>query len=114
MPPACARAAVARNVVFAPEALADLRTLYDHIAEAALPERALAYVEGVRQSCLGLADFPERGTRRDATRPGLRTFGYRRRVTIAFHVTGTAVVIDRILYGGRDFEGLLREGDGDE
>ena len=104
---------MARSVVFAPEALHDLRTLYDTIADASLPERALAYVEGLRRYCLGLADFPERGTRRDAIRPGLRTLGYRRRVTIAFHTTETAVVIDRILYGGRDLEGLLREGDND-
>jgi toxin ParE1/3/4 len=102
---------VARDVVFAPEALADLRSLYDIIADASLPARALAYVEGLRQHCLGLADFSERGTRRDAIRPGLRTLGYRRRVTVAFHVTDREVVIDRLLYGGRDLEGLLREDD---
>lgn len=102
---------MARKVVFAPEALDDLRDLYDHIADAALPERALAYVEGLQSACLGLADFPERGTRRDSIRPGLRTLGYRRRVTIAFQVTETAVVILRLLYGGRDLEGLLREDD---
>jgi toxin ParE1/3/4 len=94
-------------VLFAPEALADLRDLYDLIANASEPERALAYVQGIRQTCLGLAEFPERGTRRDAIRPGLRTFGYRRRVTIAFHVTESAVFVDRILYGGRDLEALL-------
>jgi toxin ParE1/3/4 len=102
---------VAREVVFAPEALADLRRLYDLIADAALPARALAYVEGLRRYCLGLADFPERGTRRDAIRPGLRTLGYRRRVAVAFQVTGTQVIILRLLYGGRDLEGLLREND---
>ena len=100
---------MARSVVFAPEALADLQTLYDIIADASLPARAFAYAEGLRQFCPGLADFPERGTRRDAIRPGLRTLGYRRRVTVAFHVTGTTMVIDRLLYGGRDLEGLLRE-----
>ena len=51
--------------MFAPEALADLRDLYDAIADASLPERAFAYVEGIRRHCLGFADFPERGTRRD-------------------------------------------------
>jgi toxin ParE1/3/4 len=104
---------VARRVVFAPEALADLRSLYDIIADASLPARALAYVEGLRLYCLGLADFPERGTRRDAIRPGLRTLGYRRRVTVAFHVTDTTLVIDRLLYGGRDLEGRLLEDDND-
>jgi toxin ParE1/3/4 len=100
---------VAHSVVFAPEALADLRGLYDLIANASLPERAFDYVEGLRRYCLSLADFPERGTLRNAIRPGLRTIGYRRRVTVAFHITDTNVVIDRLLYGGRDLEGLLRE-----
>lgn len=92
------------RVVFAPEAVDDLRGLYDLIADASLPERALAYVEGLRRYCLGLAEFPERGTRRDAIRPGLRIIGYRRRVTVAFQVTGTTVLILRLLYGGRDLE----------
>jgi len=112
MQPASGRKATTRSVLFSPEALGDLRDLYDTIADASLAERAIAYTEGIRQYCLGLADFPERGTRRDAIRPGLRTLGYRRRVTIAFHITDAAVVIDRILYGGRDVEGLLHDSDG--
>lgn len=99
------------SVVFAPEALADLRRLYDFIADASLPARALNYVEGLRQYCLDLGNFPERGIRRDAIRPGLRTIGYKRRVIVAFHFRNGNVVIDRLLYGGQDLEGLLREDD---
>ena len=101
------------RVVFAPEALDDLRDLYDVIADASLPERALAYVEALRRHCLGLAEFPERGTRRDAIRPGLRTLGYRRRVTIAFQVTGSTVTILRLLYAGRDLEGWAGQDEAD-
>jgi toxin ParE1/3/4 len=104
---------VTHRVVFAPEALDDLRDLYDVIADASLPERALAYVEALRRHCLGLAEFPERGTRRDAIRPGLRTLGYRRRVTIAFQVTGSTVTILRLLYAGRDLEGLAGQDEAD-
>lgn len=103
---------MAHEVVFAPEAVADLASLYDHLAGAASPARALAYVEQVQVYCLDFATFPERGKRRGDLRPGLRTIGYRRRVTIAFHVTAGTVAIDRILYGGRDLEALLAE-DGD-
>ena len=99
------------EVVFAPEALADLVSLYDHLADAASPAQALAYVEQVQAYCLDFATFPERGTRRDELRPGLRTIGYQRRVTIAFHVTTRTVVTDRILYGGRDLDTLLAEED---
>jgi toxin ParE1/3/4 len=44
---------------------------------------------------------------RDDLRPGLRTTAFRRRVTIAFHITEMTVTIDRVLYGGRDLEPLL-------
>jgi len=62
-------------------------------------------------ACRSPGTFPERGTARDDLRPGLRTTTYRRRVTIAFHITATQVVIDRILYGGRDLPALFEEGD---
>jgi toxin ParE1/3/4 len=53
--------------------------------------------------------FPNRGTRRDDLRPSLRVIGFERRVTIAFHVSASAVTIDRIFYGGRDWEGHFNE-----
>ncbi len=49
----------------------------------------------------------ERGTRRDDIRPGMRVVGFKRRVTIAFHVEADTVVIERILYGGRNVEHIL-------
>lgn len=111
MPTATGVDRVAHRVVFAPEALDDLRALYDRIADAASPQRAFGYVEGIRRHLLGLADFPQRGTRRDQVRPGLRTIGYRRRVTIAFRVGKAEVVILRVLYGGRDLDALLGDDD---
>lgn len=59
---------MARDVVFAPEALDDLLQLQDTIAEVSTPERAFAYVQRLRAHCLGFATFPERGTRRDDVR----------------------------------------------
>lgn len=89
-------------VVFAPEARADLRDLYLIIAAAAGDARALGFIARLEAACLALAEFPERGTRRDAVLPGLRTFGVARRATIAFIVTPRRVTILRVLYGGRD------------
>jgi hypothetical protein len=40
-------------------------------------------------------------------RPGLWTTAFRRRVTIAFHITEMTVTIDRVLYGRRDPKPLL-------
>lgn len=95
---------MARDVVFAPEAEQDLLDLYDYIAERDGPERASAYTERIALHCLDLATFPERGTRRDDVRPGLRIIGFGRRVTIAFHITAKTIIVDRILYGGRSLK----------
>ncbi len=101
---------MAREVVFAPEAEDDLLQIYDFIADRANPERAYAYVERIWSYCLAFDAFPSRDVKRDKLRPGLRIIGFERRVTIAFHITPALVVIDRILYGGRDVEGLLIDG----
>ena len=99
-----------REVIFAPEAEDDLLQIYDFIADRSNPDRAYGYAERIRSYCLAFDAFPERGSRRDELRPGLRVVGFERRVTIAFHVTPELVIIDRILYGGRDVEGLLADG----
>lgn len=96
------------EVVFAPEADNDLKARYDFLSERAPAERAFAFVEGLRRHLLGFADFPERGTRRDAVRPGLRTVGYRRRVTVAFAVRDREVLVLRVFYAGRDVDAALR------
>ena len=95
------------EVIFTSEADADLAELYDYIATHGSPARALTYVQRVATFCRGLATFPERGTRRDDLRPGLRIIGFARRDSIAFMVRPEAVVIVRILHGGRDLDALL-------
>jgi toxin ParE1/3/4 len=98
---------VTRQVVFAPEAQTDLLQLYDYIAERSTLERALSYTDRIVDYCLGLADFPERGTPRNDLRPGLRVTSFERRVAIAFHVAADVLTIDRILYGGRDLDTII-------
>jgi toxin ParE1/3/4 len=103
---------VAPDVVFAPEARDDILELYDYIAQQAGEGRARAYTERLLSYCLGFATFPERGTRRENLRPGLRVIGFGRRVTIAFHVAGDRITIDRVLYGGRDLARVFRNSGG--
>ncbi len=95
-----------RKIVFSPEARDDLFELYRYISERGAPNAAMAYVTRLEARCANLADFPEQGSRRDDIRPGLRLVGFERRTEIAFHVTSSAVVIDRIFHGGRavDFD----------
>jgi toxin ParE1/3/4 len=98
---------VVHEVVFAPEARDDILQLYDYITRRSNSERAIRFIERIVDYCESFSTFPERGARRDYLRPGLRTIGYRRRVTIAFHVAEKRVVIDRILYAGRDLATAL-------
>jgi toxin ParE1/3/4 len=62
-------------------------------------------------ACHALANFPERGSRRDDLRQNLRTMGYAKSVTIAFsvNVTTEVVAILGIFYGGQNFESVLRD-----
>lgn len=89
-----------RDVVFAPEAEADLLWIYDTIAIATDPLTAFRYIQRIEQKCRGLDLGSERGTKRDDIRRDLRIIGFERRITIAFTVTAERVEILRVFYGG--------------
>jgi toxin ParE1/3/4 len=96
------------RVSFRARAEFDLFGLYHHIAEEAGHDVAGAYVGRIEAACMALQTFPERGTKRDDIRVGLRTMGFERRATIVFQVRRSEVVIVRIFYGGQDYERALR------
>jgi toxin ParE1/3/4 len=98
------------EVRFRPLAEADLLRLYEYIAEASGLALAGGYIDRLEAACLALETFPERDTRRDDIRPGLRVMGFERRATIIFQATEGEVVIVRIFYGGQDYEAALRDG----
>jgi toxin ParE1/3/4 len=100
---------VTYRVVFAPEALDQLRALRDYVAERRDLAVARGLVTSIADYCESFGTFPHRGTRRDDIRPGLRTIGFRRIVTIAFVVESRRVAILGIFYGGRDIEAALRD-----
>ena len=95
------------QVVFAPEAEAQLIQIFGYIAAAASPEIASDYTEAIVRQCESLQSFPMRGTQRGDIRPGLRIFGFRRRVSIAFEVGSERVTILGVYYGGQNFEADL-------
>ncbi len=97
------------QVVFSPEAESQLVALYFHIARAASPEIATKFTEDIVKECESLRTLPQRGTRRDYIRAGLRTFGFRRRVSIAFDIADDVVTILGVFYGGRDLEKMFEE-----
>ena len=98
------------RIVFHASAEAELEQLYDDIAERASPSVAWDFVVGIRDHCLGLSTFPQRGTERVEIMPGLRIIGCRRAISIAFAVDGERVLILGIFYAGRNVTPELLEG----
>ena len=100
---------MSHSIVVTPEARDQLNAIADYIADAASPDIARRFTDGIVDCLAPLADHPRIGAPRGDLRPGLRTLAFRRRVTIAFVVEETAVVVIGFYYGGRDFEALLRD-----
>ncbi|MGA2289687.1 type II toxin-antitoxin system RelE/ParE family toxin [Bradyrhizobium sp.] len=100
---------MAIKVLFRPQAEADLLALYRYIAGASSLATAGNYIDRIETACMSLAEFPNRGTKRDDLAPGLRTIAFERRVTIAYRVLRTRVDIVTISYAGRDFENAFRD-----
>ena len=95
------------RVVFSPEAEEQLVALYHYVSDAASPEIATRYTEGIVNYCNSLQVSPLRGTMRDDIRPGLRVTNYKKRTVIAYAVFADSVTILGIFYGGRDYETIL-------
>lgn len=101
------------SVRFSRRARDQLLALDDYIADASSPDVAARFVDRLVAFCSSLAIFPERGSRRDDLRPGIRVIHFHRRTTVAFAVDPDArsVVILAIYQAGRDYESLLRAAD---
>ena len=93
-----------RDIIFAPEARADLLALYEWISAKASPGVAMRYIERIERYCSGFDLASQRGHMRDDIRTGLRVIGFERRVTIAFTVSDQAVTILRLFYGGQNWQ----------
>ena len=96
-----------RAVVLTSEAETDILLLYEWIASQASPLVSLSYVERLKSFLDRLGFASDRGHQRNDIRPGLRIIGFERRVTIAFIVEPHRVVILRLSYAGRNWEGLV-------
>ena len=101
---------IRRAVVYNPEAERDLLDLYEYLANAGSPMIATAYMSQVKAWLDGFDVGAERGTLRGDLRPSLRIIGFERRITVAFMVDDTQVVILRLFYGGQDWGTALSEG----
>lgn len=92
------------KVVYSKNAENQLSELFEYIVEKAGEKIASGFITSIIDYCDSFETFPERGILRDDLRQGLRIVGFRRRVTIAFVVDISQVIILGIYYGGQDFE----------
>jgi toxin ParE1/3/4 len=87
------------------EAELDLTRIYAFVRKkSASTAVARGYIARIRSFMDGFETYPERGSIRDHIRPGLRIVGFERRVSMAFVVTSTEVIILRVLYAGQQLE----------
>jgi toxin ParE1/3/4 len=98
---------VAFKVVFRPRAAEALDQLYTYISERGGADVALGYVLKIEEQCARLAEMPERAPVRPEVGPGVRVLSFRRRVSIAYRITGKVVEILGVFYGGRFMEGAI-------
>jgi toxin ParE1/3/4 len=94
------------RVVFSPEALLQLTKQQDYLAEKVSAAFAAKHIEAIVVYCEGFSLMPERGTRHDEVRPGLRVVS-RGRADIAFAVSPAEVAILGVFFNGQDYEAVL-------
>ncbi|MES2317617.1 MAG: type II toxin-antitoxin system RelE/ParE family toxin [Pseudomonadota bacterium] len=104
---------MAYNVIFTPEAEEQVAQRYRYIAEHTGPLTAERYTSAIIGYCEDLSNFPQRGSRRDDIRPGLRTTNYKGNAVIAFAVDDaeSVVAIIGVFYGGQDYARKLTPAD---
>lgn len=92
-------------VRFSEEALSDLEDIFFLLIDnGAAVEVGLHYIERIRQRCATIGDAPQGYPLRPRLGPGIRLVPFERSATIVYRLSGGAVEIIRVLYGGRDYE----------
>ncbi|HYW16340.1 MAG TPA: type II toxin-antitoxin system RelE/ParE family toxin [Allosphingosinicella sp.] len=93
---------VAIRVRFSKPAIADLKRIADWIGDRSDEEVGEAYVRRIEAHCRRLSDFPRRGRMREEFGSGVRSTAFERRATILYRIDGDVVIIDTVLYAGRE------------
>ena len=93
---------MAYAVGFHPTASAELRQIYQYIADKSGSRIALNHVHGIWEYCISLASFPQRGLEYPEIMPGLRILGYRRSASIAFVIRCEQITILGVFSAGRE------------
>lgn len=99
---------MSRELVFSEKAELHLVDIQQYIAEQTSLEGASKYVGRILDNLDVVTVFPTIGSQRDDVRPGLRTFGFERRVIVAYFFDEHRVYVLGVYYGGREWESDLQ------
>lgn len=97
-----------RRVVFSPQATETLERFYVEVAGQGAPETALRFIQDIETRCRVFGEFPMLGLARDDLLDGLRVLTFDRRVTVAYRIMPTHVLIVQFFWRGQDFEAALK------
>ncbi|EAS48705.1 possible plasmid stabilisation system protein [Aurantimonas manganoxydans SI85-9A1] len=105
------RARMRPEIRFHPLAEEDLDAIDDFVAlhSPSGARHLVERVERVENAVERLSRFPDSGRRRDDLAAGIRTLAIDRTLLLAYRIEHDHIVILRIFYAGRDFDGDLRE-----
>lgn len=103
---------IRRAVRYAPAAERDLELLSDWLAEVASEATAIRFIRKIRQRIDTLETGSERGSIRDIETK-TRVIGVLKSVSVAFWVDEDSVNIQRVFYGGQDWQAVLTDSDPD-
>src|SRR5262245_11924456 len=92
----------------APEAELDLDELWFYVASDSSVETADRLIDTLTARFVLLAAHPHAGRQRDDLLPGIRSFPVGTYVVL-YRVAGETVLIERVVRGSRDLEGLFDE-----
>jgi toxin ParE1/3/4 len=95
------------SIYYAEAALQDLDEIWRYFAQGS-PTRASEFVQELDEVLKLLVDFPYMGRERKEWKEGLRSLNHQKYV-IVYSILEEDVVIERVVHGSRDIEGLFRD-----
>jgi toxin ParE1/3/4 len=95
-------------LIFLPEALDDVRGIWQHLVETASVEVADKALDRIRVACLRYASQPELGQRRPELAPHIRFFTVRQLV-VFYEPIPDGIEVVQVIHGARDLAAHFRK-----
>jgi toxin ParE1/3/4 len=98
--------ATRKSLIWSPEAIVDLESIWDFYIDAAGQRTAETVVRKIVETCTLIEEHPHAGRARDEVRPGLRSLATHPNI-IFYRIRDGAPEIMRVLDGRRDIDSIF-------